>query len=94
MFFSEAVINSISAVASVLDIPKEKIKDVARPSYWTPDSECIECTCCGNPFGTLIPLHHCRDCGKGVCDDCSTSRKPVPLRGWDNPVRVCDKCIT
>ena len=30
--------------------------------------------------------------GRGVCDDCSKSRKQVPLRGWDEPVRVCDLC--
>lgn len=91
--YGEAVVSSISAVASVLEIPKSIIKDSARPSYWTPDNECINCICCGNPFGTLIPLHHCRECGKGVCDDCSNTRKPVPLRGWDNPVRVCDNCL-
>ena len=41
---------------------------------------------------TKLRLHHCRQCGKGCCDDCSKSRKPVPLRGWDTPVRVCDLC--
>ena len=40
-----------------------------------------------------IKLHHCRQCGQGVCDGCSRGRKPVPLRGWDTPVRVCDVCI-
>ena len=40
----------------------------------------------------LAKLHHCRKCGQGVCDDCSRTKKPVPLRGWDQPVRVCDKC--
>ncbi|RZC41060.1 FYVE domain containing protein [Asbolus verrucosus] len=64
-------------VKSILDKPKEMIKDTARPSYWTPDNEC---------------LHHCRDCGKGVCDKCSTTRKPVEIRGWETPVRVCDLC--
>ena len=40
----------------------------------------------------LAKLHHCRKCGQGVCDDCSRTKKPVPIRGWDQPVRVCDKC--
>ena len=40
----------------------------------------------------LAKLHHCRKCGQGVCDDCSRTKKPVPSRGWDQPVRVCDKC--
>jgi len=91
--YGEAVVNSISAVASVLEIPKGIIKDTARPAYWTPDNECENCICCKNPFGTLIPLHHCRECGRGVCDDCSNTRRPVPYRGWDTPVRVCDFCL-
>lgn len=36
--------------------------------------------------------HHCRACGQGVCGPCSTHNKPVPSRGWDHPVRVCDSC--
>lgn len=84
--------NSISVMKQVLDIPREFIKDSARPTYWTPDMECIHCDSCREPFGPLRLLHHCRDCGKGVCDECSKARKPVPLRGWDTPVRVCDKC--
>lgn len=36
--------------------------------------------------------HHCRACGQGVCGPCSTHIKPVPSRGWDHPVRVCDTC--
>jgi hypothetical protein len=43
-------------------------------------------------FLLTAKLHHCRQCGKGVCDDCSRFKKSVPLRGWDSPVRVCDAC--
>lgn len=89
----ETVLNSMQAVKSVLEIPKGFIKDSARPRYWTPDNECITCTNCNRPFGVQLLLHHCRKCGKGVCDDCSQGRKVVPLRGWDFPVRVCDNCL-
>lgn len=88
----ETVLNSVSAVKSVLDISKDFVKDLARPSYWTPDHECLACSGCKIPFGPLFQLHHCRACGKGVCDDCSNARKPVPYRGWEKPVRVCDQC--
>lgn len=36
--------------------------------------------------------HHCRDCGQAVCNPCSLSRQPVPERGWNTDVRVCDTC--
>ncbi|XP_030381281.1 zinc finger FYVE domain-containing protein 1-like [Scaptodrosophila lebanonensis] len=36
--------------------------------------------------------HHCRSCGQAVCSDCSKTRMPVPERGWQMDVRVCDSC--
>lgn len=69
------------------------IKDSVRPSYWIPDSEIVSCCVCDSKFSPSLPLHHCRECGRGVCQDCSPQRLPVPHRGWDNPVRVCNACI-
>ena len=52
-----------------------------------------ECFSCGKDFGEFDKKHHCRACGQGFCDDCTTKRVPVPERGWgDDPVRVCDEC--
>ncbi|XP_044749017.1 zinc finger FYVE domain-containing protein 1-like isoform X3 [Coccinella septempunctata] len=88
----ETFISSIQTVKSILDVPKGLMKSMARPLYWTPDDQCINCSNCNREFGPQLLLHHCRECGKGVCDNCSLKRKPVPLRGWDFPVRVCDHC--
>ncbi|XP_063977276.1 zinc finger FYVE domain-containing protein 1-like [Diachasmimorpha longicaudata] len=90
---SEHVVSTLSAVGTVLTYSKSLIKDTVRPNYWIPDSELTNCCVCEKLFSDLLPLHHCRDCGRGVCQDCSQHRKPVPRRGWDNPVRVCDACI-
>lgn len=39
--------------------------------------------------------HHCRSCGRGVCESCSKHRMPVPERGLDSePVRVCDRLVS
>lgn len=92
---SEAVVTTISSVASILEYPKNVIKETARPTYWTPDSEARECCVCSALFvnvGGKAELHHCRSCGGAVCPNCSTARRPVPHRGWHAPVRVCDKC--
>lgn len=69
------------------------IKDTARPSYWVPDHEVTHCCCCEVQFGPRVTLHHCRDCGRGVCKNCSRNKRPVPSRGWESPVRVCDCCL-
>ncbi|CAH0392795.1 unnamed protein product [Bemisia tabaci] len=91
----EAVVSTISSVVSVLEYPKSFIKDSARPAYWVPDHEIKKCNVCQcdlrPPKGA--PLHHCRDCGNGVCPSCSMARIPVPKRGWNHPVRVCNNCV-
>ncbi|KAK8382782.1 hypothetical protein O3P69_011372 [Scylla paramamosain] len=38
--------------------------------------------------------HHCRKCGKAVCDNCSSKRSCIPTMGFEFDVRVCDKCHT
>ncbi|XP_014482879.1 PREDICTED: zinc finger FYVE domain-containing protein 1-like [Dinoponera quadriceps] len=90
---TEHIASTINVVGSVFNYPKALIKDSIRPSYWIPDSEIVHCCLCAKKFSEKLPLHHCRDCGRGVCQDCSPHRKPVPHRGWDSPVRVCDACV-
>lgn len=90
---TEHVVSTLSAVGTVLNYSKSFIKDTVRPSYWVPDSEVTGCCICNQKFSPMLSLHHCRDCGRGVCQECSQHRKPVPHRGWDKPVRVCDSCI-
>ena len=112
------MMGTLNNFASVLDYPLSALKDSARPAYWVPDEECLDCTVCRRKFEnsstglssstssnsssslggqaslSKLKLHHCRQCGKGVCGECSRGRKLVPLRGWDiHPVRVCDICL-
>lgn len=68
------------------------VKDAARPAYWVPDQDIHSCCECQREFSPRLSIHHCRACGQGVCDDCSQERRPVPSRGWDHPVRVCNGC--
>ncbi|RLU22735.1 hypothetical protein DMN91_005013 [Ooceraea biroi] len=90
---TEHVVSTFSVVGTVFNYSKSFIKDSVRPSYWVPDSEIVNCNVCECNFSARIPLHHCRACGYGVCHGCSQHRKPVPHRGWDHPVRVCDFCV-
>ncbi|XP_024141878.1 WD repeat and FYVE domain-containing protein 2 isoform X1 [Oryzias melastigma] len=36
--------------------------------------------------------HHCRKCGEAVCAKCSSKSSPIPLMGFEFPVRVCNTC--
>ena len=97
----ETVYGTVSSLASALEFPINVIKDSARPDYWVPDSEISSCFVCDRDLGPGVTsgsgesrrVHHCRQCGQGVCSSCSATRRPVPTRGWDTPVRVCDDCL-
>ena len=76
----------------IFNFSKEWIKETARPEYWLPDKDCVNCFVCKQEFNDKLPIHHCRACGQGVCDPCSQTRMKVPSRGWDQEVRTCDDC--
>lgn len=88
----ESVTLALDAMATAINYPLGMLKDSARPAYWVPDDEIKSCCVCDREFSIKLKLHHCRACGQGVCDNCSPNKLPVPLRGWDYPVRVCTKC--
>ncbi|XP_006000562.1 zinc finger FYVE domain-containing protein 1 [Latimeria chalumnae] len=88
----EAVQNTLGAVVTAMDIPLGLVKDAARPTYWIPDHEILQCNNCQKEFTMKVSKHHCRACGQGFCDECSQERRAVPSRGWDHPVRVCMNC--
>ncbi|KYN07727.1 PREDICTED: zinc finger FYVE domain-containing protein 1-like [Cyphomyrmex costatus] len=90
---TEHVMSTLNVVGTVFTYSKSFIKDSVRPSYWIPDSEVVNCCVCERKFSDILSLHHCRACGRGVCQECSQHRKPVPHRGWDHPVRVCNACV-
>lgn len=45
---------------------------------WQPDAEVSECPICHRQFGFLFRRHHCRKCGRVVCNDCSPHRITIP----------------
>ncbi|KAL1914122.1 uncharacterized protein VTP21DRAFT_11748 [Calcarisporiella thermophila] len=72
---------------------------------WESDQDVIECRVCNRKFNLWIRRHHCRRCGRVVCDKCSSSRAflktdeiaydpsnppyPLPSSGY---YRICDDC--
>jgi hypothetical protein len=61
---------------------------------WMRDKETSECQVCHKPFGTVRWRHHCRYCGKLVCNDCSDKKRSCPRMGYISPVRICRTCDT
>ncbi|XP_048586384.1 zinc finger FYVE domain-containing protein 1 isoform X2 [Nematostella vectensis] len=90
----EGVQSAVETLGFAMEYPRDIITDAARPGYWVPDALITNCHHCKQEFKGSDRKHHCRSCGQGFCDECSKQRRTVPSRGWDHPVRVCDKCVT
>ena len=60
---------------------------------WEPDNEIIQCNACSIQFDWVIRRHHCRNCGRIYCHDCSTFKLLLPQEfGERDPQRVCKLC--
>ena len=73
--------------------PSVHMESVLGEEYpvWIPDERVTMCQVCTAAFSLTFRRHHCRACGKVVCDICSSNR--VPLKYLNNrKSRVCDQC--
>ncbi|CAL8091285.1 unnamed protein product [Calicophoron daubneyi] len=65
---------------------------VKHSPVWIPDAEATHCMVCGISEFTLVNRrHHCRHCGKVVCNRCSPYRWMLPYQG-SALVRICRLC--
>lgn len=58
---------------------------------WQPDNGTNTCMMCKETIG-WFSRHHCRNCGRLVCANCSEKRAVIQDLGYDSPVRVCFDC--
>ncbi|EFJ28022.1 hypothetical protein SELMODRAFT_227998 [Selaginella moellendorffii] len=63
---------------------------VAPPAF----EEAAHCAICGCGFGTFKRRHHCRACGRTLCNEHSSNQMALPQFGLHGPVRVCKDCFT
>ena len=75
-------------------------KDIKERPEWL---ESDNCQLCNRPFFWNIPdmyeqtqlgvrQHHCRNCGKAVCHNCSPKFSILPKFGYEIDVRICKEC--
>ncbi|KAI1142857.1 FYVE-domain-containing protein [Hypoxylon sp. FL0543] len=52
-------------------------QEIALPR-WQPDSEVTYCPICHTQFSFFVRKHHCRKCGRVVCNACSPHKITIP----------------
>jgi len=74
--------------------PQELMRMLPNPMPHSPSSGTREkgCAACKKPFN-LQRKRACKNCQKNFCHNCSSKKRPLPLKGLNKPVRVCDRCF-
>lgn len=60
---------------------------------WVPDHTVTHCASCDQQFTYLNRKHHCRNCGRIFCHNCSSEKAPVPQQMTNVDQRVCKACF-
>ncbi|KAJ2820425.1 Vacuolar protein-sorting-associated protein 27, partial [Coemansia erecta] len=63
--------------------------DTASAPEWVESPVCQRCR---TAFTFTNRKHHCRNCGKCFCNDCSSNNTPIPKFAIYESVRVCHGC--
>eukprot|EP00834_Sanchytrium_tribonematis_P003812 NODE_161_length_14984_cov_0.487000.p4 type:complete len:353 gc:universal NODE_161_length_14984_cov_0.487000:12686-13744(+) len=76
-----------------IDFPKYTANEILLECSLAPDwVDSSSCMICDNSFNLINRKHHCRNCGKCVCNSCSQNKQTIPKYGIMDTVRVCNNC--
>ncbi|KAK1166992.1 FYVE, RhoGEF and PH domain-containing protein 6-like [Acipenser oxyrinchus oxyrinchus] len=64
----------------------------SKAPIWIPDPRATMCMVCTCEFTVTWRRHHCRACGKIVCQACSSNKHSLEYLK-NQPARVCDHCF-
>ncbi|NXY02287.1 FGD6 protein, partial [Pteruthius melanotis] len=64
----------------------------SKAPIWIPDTRATMCMICTSEFTLTWRRHHCRACGKIVCQACSSNKHGLDYMK-NQPARVCDHCF-
>ncbi|XP_016325182.1 FYVE, RhoGEF and PH domain-containing protein 6-like [Sinocyclocheilus anshuiensis] len=75
------------------DVPDSGAQLGSKAPIWIPDLRATMCMICTCEFTLTWRRHHCRSCGKVVCQACSTNKQPLKYLK-NHLARVCDLCFS
>lgn len=82
----------VGAIRHAIEHAKIRTEKAPSVAVWTHNTATNKCMLCQKEFSMTRRRHHCRSCGKLVCDPCSNQRKLISHVS-PNPVRVCKGCV-
>lgn len=83
--------SSAAPTARNITIPPRSGKPLTESdNSWQSDESVQKCYLCEKPFSVFTRKHHCRNCGKIICDACSS--KKIKFDNDNDTERVCDLC--
>ncbi|XP_060051531.1 FYVE, RhoGEF and PH domain-containing protein 6 isoform X2 [Erinaceus europaeus] len=72
---------------------KEEVSPLgSKAPIWIPDTRVTMCMICTSEFTLTWRRHHCRACGKIVCQACSANKYGLDYLK-NQPARVCEHCF-
>uniref|UniRef100_A0AC34QMP6 FYVE-type domain-containing protein n=1 Tax=Panagrolaimus sp. JU765 TaxID=591449 RepID=A0AC34QMP6_9BILA len=60
--------------------------------YWIPDDDCNCCMLCSARFTVINRRHHCRCCGRVLCNSCCSIKRSLPYIEDDKKQKICEPC--
>jgi hypothetical protein len=88
----ECIENLKAKKAKSLSTDQSK-RDSQLAPVWVSDQDARTCELCSAHFTVFHRRHHCRICGKVVCNSCSTHRLKISSNS-SGIQRVCDDCFS
>lgn len=96
------ILSKENGIQTAITVIEEKMATALIPPSHVPDSETLKCSNmeCEAVFSVLGKMgrflgearHHCRNCGKCFCNNCSKNFVPIPKYRYNTPERVCNEC--
>mmetsp|Transcript_5342 Transcript_5342/g.8418 ORF Transcript_5342/g.8418 Transcript_5342/m.8418 type:complete len:177 (+) Transcript_5342:102-632(+) len=92
MASAKKLLESIKAHDEAHEESYSSTKKKGGKTQWVKDNHANGCMVhgCNVRFSIFVRRHHCRHCGKVVCNTHSQGR--VQVQGYKKPQRICDNC--
>ncbi|XP_061139662.1 early endosome antigen 1-like isoform X4 [Syngnathus typhle] len=84
-------VDDTTAAMQELGRENQSLRSQSLARKWAEDHEVRNCMTCHKGFSVTVRKHHCRQCGKIFCAECSSRKALMPFS--TKPVRVCETCF-